>query len=341
MRDWELYKKDFQCEINKEKFQLGLNVYLSVNLAWEKEQLGTAKSIISMSFENQKRSNDILVYYLYLSDFLEFVNFQKNIPLEHIELFERCETGKFEKRGRAVIFQADCSDYVPSALRSITFSDIASDCFPILFSQIAEKRLSNNNNPFFYPESRREDRTVDASKWLNTAICFEGEFNTSFPEYRATHDSLFHDAKALLLDAINSAVQKSGKSINNKQNNALKSFKSLIEHADSTIKQKFEVCEANYLHLNAYDKKARGTETYYVSSKGKVYAKRVNEKLATVFTKRGAKKINNLYFLNQTKPPAILIESFFCDNISDCELGKDKEKIGKLIAEGIHGKSIE
>ena len=104
--------------------------------------------------------------------------------------------------------------------------------------------------------------------------------------------------------------------------------------------------EGNYdlaveLHLNAYDKKARGTETYYVSSKGKVYAKRVNEKLATVFTKRGAKKINNLYFLNQTKPPAILIESFFCDNISDCELGKDKEKIGKLIAEGIHGKSIE
>ena len=41
-------------------------------------------------------------------------------------------------------------------------------------------------------------------------------------------------------------MQKSGKSINNKQNNALNSFKSLIDHADTTIKQKFEVCMASY-----------------------------------------------------------------------------------------------
>lgn len=246
VRDVELYKKDYQCEINKEVFQLGLNVYLSVNLAWEIEQLGTAKSIMSMSFVDKKKPNDVLDYYLYIRDFLEFINFQKNIPLERIELFERSETGKYERRGKAVIFQADSSEYKPSALKTITFPDVTSECFPILFGQIAEKRLNNNLNPFFYPNSRREDRTVDAAKWLNTAICFEGEFNTSFPEYRATHDSLFHDAKTLLLDAINDAVQQSGKSINNKQNNALKSFKSLIDHADTTIKQKFEICEANY-----------------------------------------------------------------------------------------------
>lgn len=248
VRDWERYKRDYQCQINKEQFQLGLNVNLSVNLAWEKEQLGTAKTIMSMSFADKKKPNDILNYYLYLRDFLEFVNFQKNIPLEQIELFEKSETGKYERRGKAVIFQADSSEYVPSILKSITFLDVTSECFPLLFSQIAEKRLNNNYNPFFYPESHREDRIVDTSKWLNTAICFEGEFNTSFPEYRATHDSIFHDAKTLLLDTINDAVQKSGKSINNKQNNALKSFKSLIDHADTTIKQKFEVCETHYAY---------------------------------------------------------------------------------------------
>lgn len=51
-------------------------------------------------------------------------------------------------------------------VHSITFIDVTSESFPILFSQIAEKRLSNNHNPFFYPESRREDRVVDTSKWL-------------------------------------------------------------------------------------------------------------------------------------------------------------------------------
>ena len=141
VRNWEIYKKDFQCLVNKEAVQLGLNVYLNVNLAWEKEQLGTAKSIMSMSFADKKKPNDVLDYYLYVRDFLESVNFQKNIPLERIELFEKLDTGKYERRGKVVIFQADSSEYVPSILHSITFIDVTSESFPILFSQIAEKRL--------------------------------------------------------------------------------------------------------------------------------------------------------------------------------------------------------
>lgn len=94
------------------------------------------------------------------------------------------------------------------------------------------------------------------------------------------------------------------------------------------------------LHLNAYNGSACGTEVYYKTTKGKPYAEKVVAKLATVFKNRGAKKKDNLYFLNGTKAPAILIESFFCDNASDCEKGNDKKKIAKLIAEGIHGSEI-
>ena len=38
------------------------------------------------------------------------------------------------------------------------------------------------------------------------------------------------------------------KSINNKQNSALKSFFSLIDHSDTTIKQKFQVCEDQFMY---------------------------------------------------------------------------------------------
>lgn len=94
------------------------------------------------------------------------------------------------------------------------------------------------------------------------------------------------------------------------------------------------------LHLNASNGKGYGAEVYYKTSSGKTYAKRVQKKLATLFKNRGAKKTDSLYFLNGTKPPAILVESFFCDNKSDYKKGKDLEKVAKLIAEGIVGGKI-
>ena len=94
------------------------------------------------------------------------------------------------------------------------------------------------------------------------------------------------------------------------------------------------------LHLNASNGKGYGAEVYYKTSSGKTYAKRVQKKLATLFKNRGTKQIDNLYFLNGTKPPAILVESFFCDNKDDYKKGKDLEKVARLIAEGINGGNI-
>lgn len=95
------------------------------------------------------------------------------------------------------------------------------------------------------------------------------------------------------------------------------------------------------LHLNAFNKEsANGTEVYYKSAKGKVFADRVQKKLSTVFTDRKAQKKDNLYILNQTTSPAILIEMFFCTNKNDVGKGKEIDKIARLIAEGIAGKEI-
>ena len=66
------------------------------------------------------------------------------------------------------------------------------------------------------------------------------------------------------------------------------------------------------LHLNAASPSAKGTEVLYKSSAGKKYAEKVQKQLASVFTDRGTKLRDDLYMLNGTKPPAILIETFFC-----------------------------
>lgn len=99
------------------------------------------------------------------------------------------------------------------------------------------------------------------------------------------------------------------------------------------------------LHLNAFNGSAKGTEVLYypTSAKSKEVAQRINGKLATVFTNRGIKDRANLYILNSTKPVAVLVEAFFCDNAQDYAKADEPHEmrhIAQLIAEGILDKPI-
>lgn len=97
------------------------------------------------------------------------------------------------------------------------------------------------------------------------------------------------------------------------------------------------VCE---LHLNASKlHNARGCEVLYISEEGKKIAQRVLASLAKVFKNRGVQKRSGLYMLNSTKPTAIMLETFFCDNSEDCSIAA-KTDVALLIAEGIHGAEI-
>ena len=94
------------------------------------------------------------------------------------------------------------------------------------------------------------------------------------------------------------------------------------------------------LHLNAsMQHNGRGCEVLYQSEKGKLIAQSIQTQLATVFKDRGIQKRENLYMLAQTKAPAVIVESFFCDSTADCKIA-EKTDVAMLIAQGIHGASI-
>ncbi len=101
------------------------------------------------------------------------------------------------------------------------------------------------------------------------------------------------------------------------------------------------------IHFNSSDNAAaNGTEVIYRSSKGKVFAQKVQDKLKTEFKDRKIKHdINdlkrNLGWLRLTNPPAILIETCFVSNKSDTDkYTSNRKKIAKLIAEGIANQTI-
>jgi N-acetylmuramoyl-L-alanine amidase len=75
------------------------------------------------------------------------------------------------------------------------------------------------------------------------------------------------------------------------------------------------------VHFNAYIETTSpmGTEVLYVTQNA--LADHMSEAIADCgFTNRGAKKRTDLYFLNQTTGPAILIEVCFVDSSADCEV---------------------
>lgn len=107
------------------------------------------------------------------------------------------------------------------------------------------------------------------------------------------------------------------------------------------------------IHLNCNKKnqadgKTTGSEVLVLSTEGDknkiTVANRILNKLEDAgFRNRGIKVRTDLYVLKYTDEPCILVEVYFCDDEDDYKLA-DKigsKAIAKMIAEGIHGKTID
>lgn len=97
------------------------------------------------------------------------------------------------------------------------------------------------------------------------------------------------------------------------------------------------------VHFNAYEttSKPMGVECLYVTQS--TLAGEVSHAVARAggFIDRGPKKRTDLFFLNNTEEPAILIETCFCDSKADHDLYLQHfEAICQSIAEAIAGQSL-
>lgn len=100
------------------------------------------------------------------------------------------------------------------------------------------------------------------------------------------------------------------------------------------------------IHLNAGandlkgDGKSTGTEVCYVNDAVANMGTRICSYMESLgFKNRGLKKRTGLYFLNQTKAKALLIECYFCDDKDDEDLATDWE-VAIAIVSGILGKDL-
>lgn len=96
------------------------------------------------------------------------------------------------------------------------------------------------------------------------------------------------------------------------------------------------ICE---LHLNSFNSKAQGTEAYYYPGDplGKKIATDFCKKMEMLGFKNRSCKTKRLYIIYETKPTAILLETFFCDNELDYLRAKKTgyKNIAKCIASAL------
>jgi len=89
----------------------------------------------------------------------------------------------------------------------------------------------------------------------------------------------------------------------------------------------------------AGDGRTWGTEvllTQNAGDKGDIAKRICNQMSKLGFTNRGVKISSNLYFLNHTKAPAILVEVCFVDDMDDCMLYKaDRMDVAEVIVQAL------
>lgn len=104
------------------------------------------------------------------------------------------------------------------------------------------------------------------------------------------------------------------------------------------------VSKANRLDVSIHLNAGGGTGTEVLFLTAEELATKVSTGIcsATGYKNRGAKKRTNLYFLNNTNAPAIIIEVCFIDNDDDVKILMDKmDDIVNAIVKSLTGKEVE
>lgn len=228
----------FDTIVNEEKIKMELSIPWKFSLRPEDKAIGEKYSVWRMKFETPKCSEDIAKYYLYLLDFLIFVNFRKNITIEHFTLYKVNDT-TYNKVGIGKFF-SNQTGYDSKVENSIIFEDLKHDEVSRLFSCIAIQRNQDSYNDSYIPENTKKYRSFNWIDWLNTALSFEGEYCKRYKDLKSQSDSYFANAKEYLLTQIDDKIRESGVSINNKRNSAWSKFKHLIVHTDARLEEKFQ-----------------------------------------------------------------------------------------------------
>lgn len=241
-----------------------LNIARYINIKDGTEKIGDLVTSFSYRFLDKQKPNNICKYYLHLYDFLSFVNYNRNIPFEKIFLETKDSSGKFEKDAKVIIF-TNSSLYEGNTRRTIVAEDLPNEKLSLIFKKVSSLRSKDKRLSLYYPANIQERNEIDPSKWLSSALCFEGLFTEINPHFKEKENENFKNVKSL----INNAVKSLDKSQLTKKEK--KYFSDIEEHIDryeGVLEEKFNFVLKGNLNIL----KPSSNKNY-----GEIYAKYRNK----------------------------------------------------------------
>lgn len=215
------------------KCQLNISRYM--NLREGIENIGELRTSFSYVFSTTRTPDDISRYYLYLLDFLCFVNFNTNISFNDIFLENKDSEDKYLKTARVIVFN-NAPEYEGNPRNTITLDDLTKDKIGDVFKRISLMRNNDNRFYLYFPSNLKERNTVDPQRWLTAAICFEGLFKEINPDFKNDNE-IFQNIKSQVVNAVESIDETSFTT--KKEKKYLANFKNHIERYDGFLEEKF------------------------------------------------------------------------------------------------------
>ncbi len=253
------------------------NISRSINLKDNTEQIGNLSSMFSYVFYERQGMDNIINYYLYLYDFLVFVNYNKNIYFEKIFLETKNDEGKYYKTAEVNFLTNTISDE-KNFQSTITINDLPKEKLSVIFKKISSLRKNDKRLYLYYPENSKERNIVDVTKWLTAAICFEGLFKDVYPDFKQEENKNFKKAKNLVLNSINESIEKD-ETLTKKEQGYVIDCKKQVERYEGFLEEKFNyILKENKKVLEKILlKNQRDFGIFESNEYGKIYADYRNE----------------------------------------------------------------
>lgn len=245
-REFAEYGKDFDVEIEGIKIHIKFDIRISYNMRKNIRGIGEAIPFMQFQFLESQDIKELPKFYLFAFDLMKFLSFRQNISFDKIVLKKLIvdgeNAGKYDNSAEVHFYtNSEATKYNLSEREIITIDDIG-DTFPVLFQNIARRRVNGIVDDLYIPLNNDDARTVSYSSFLSAALSFEGEYSRLYPNEEYETDKVFEKIKKDVLNYIETQEEifkSSPVKELKKAEKVIEQMKSQIKNLDSSLEKKF------------------------------------------------------------------------------------------------------